>query len=98
MNQFEAREVTHEILSSLVESIEERAYPMQDAEKKPLVIVCECGARILLVPDLNEMGRTIEAHAAEHGRLETFQEKAEAECCRIELMLIQKTLSSIAGF
>ena len=64
-------------------------------QKLPLV-VCECGFRILLVPDLDEMTRSIEAHAAAHEINETDPKRAEAEHCRIEELLTQKTLKLIA--
>ncbi len=71
---------------------------MDDAEdtgQKLPTIVCECGARILLVPDLDEMTRSIEVHSAAHGELVSDPEKAEAERCRIEELLAQKSLIAI---
>ncbi len=61
------------------------------------IIVCECGMKTLLIPDLGEMARIIEAHAAMHERNEADSEKAKAENCRIEALLTQKVLASIAG-
>ncbi len=67
-------------------------------QKLPLV-VCECGFKLLIVPDLEEMGRSIENHAEEHRKSETDQEKSEAEYCRIEELLTRKVLISISkGF
>ena len=63
-------------------------------EKLPL-IVCECGFKLLVVPDLDEMILSIEAHAVTHEKAETDPEKAEAEYCRIEELLTQKVLISI---
>ncbi len=67
----------------------------EDIAQKLPTIVCECGARILLVPDLNEMMRSIEAHSAEHGKRISDPENAEAEHCRIEELLAQKILIAI---
>jgi hypothetical protein len=60
------------------------------------IIVCECGMKILLIPDLGEMARIIEAHVAMHERNEVDSEKTKAENCRIEALLTQKVLASIA--
>ncbi len=67
----------------------------EDIAQNLPTIVCECGARILLVPDLDEMMRSIEAHSAEHEKLISDPEKAEAEHCRIEGLLAQKILIAI---
>jgi len=64
-------------------------------QKLPLV-VCDCGFKILIVPDLGEMARSIENHAAIHGKSETDPEKAEAEYCRVEELLTQRVLIAIA--
>ncbi len=98
LDEFENREVMHETLNALAKSIEERAYASQNTAKKPRVVVCECGAKILLVPDLNEMGRSIERHALKHQKKESTQEKPETDQCRIELLLAQRVLQAIAGF
>ena len=63
-------------------------------ERLPLV-VCECGFKMLVVPDLAEMVRSIEAHAATREKSESDPEKGEAERCRIEELLTQKVLISI---
>ncbi len=95
MDKFEKREVTHETLSKLAKSIEERAYASKGTRRRPRVIVCECGARILLVPDLDEMAKSIEEHATEHERPEPTEERAEAEHCRIETLLAQRVLLAL---
>ena len=56
------------------------------------VVSCECGAKILLVPDLDEMVRSVEAHASKHGRNEADPKNAEIEHCRIEELLTEKIL------
>ena len=68
----------------------------ENDQKLPLV-VCECGFKLLVIPDLNEMVRCIEAHATTHGKYETDKEKAEKEFCRIEELLTEKVLISIAN-
>ncbi len=57
--------------------------------------VCECGAKIMVVSDLHEMTRSIDAHAATHGKNETEPEKAKAERYRIERQLARKVIMSI---
>jgi hypothetical protein len=56
------------------------------------LVVCECGEKILLVPDLDEMARSIDAHASMHEKKEINQETAAQEYCRIEELLSQKVL------
>lgn len=67
----------------------------RNLDRKLPVVVCECGFKILLVPDLEEMVRSIEAHATIHERSQTDTEKAKAEHSRIEELLTQKVLISI---
>jgi len=61
-----------------------------------LLVVCECGFKILVVPDLDEMARSIESHALTHERGESDPEKVVAERCRIEELLAQRVLVAIA--
>ncbi len=96
MDEFEKREVTHETLNKLAKSIEERAYASKNTHRRPRVIMCECGAKILLVPDLDEMAKSIEEHAKEHEKREPNEERAEPEHCRIERMLARKVLQAIS--
>ncbi len=86
----------HEIYDDIKESIEERAYFAKNKDQDSRLIICECRAKILLVPDLDEMARSIEAHAMIHERKETDPEKAEAEHCRIEELLTQKVLALVS--
>lgn len=65
-------------------------------EKGLPCIRCECGARILLLPDLNEMSRCIELHALVHAKRETNSQKAEQESSRIQDLLI-KQIFQIVG-
>jgi len=56
------------------------------------LIRCECGAKILLIPDKAELGRSIEAHANTHAKKMRTPEKMEEESNRIQDLLIAKTL------
>ncbi len=96
MDEFEKREVTHETLNKLAKSIEERAYASKNTHRRPRVIMCECGAKILLVPDLDEMAKSIDEHASEHEKREPTGEMGEAEHCRIEELLAQKVLQAVS--
>ena len=62
-----------------------------------IYVICECGARILLVPDIEEMARSIVVHARRHVRNEVNPKKAEIERCRIEELLTEKVLSSVSN-
>jgi hypothetical protein len=59
------------------------------------IIECECGEKILLVPDLNEMVKSIESHAAVHEKKHTDAQKAKAESCRIQDLLIEQVFKII---
>ena len=60
------------------------------------IIVCECGQEILVIPDLKEMVRCIEAHARSHSEKERNPCESEAEFNRIEEELTQKVLVELA--
>lgn len=63
-------------------------------ERLPL-INCECGAQILLVPDLQAMNRAINAHAAEHrkkGRNIMKNTETSSNICQ---MLSQRSLRKV---
>jgi hypothetical protein len=66
------------------------------SDQKLLLVVCECGFKILVVPDLDEMARSIESHAVTHEKGASDPEKAEAERSRIEELLAQRVLLAIA--
>ena len=57
------------------------------------IIKCECGAEILLVPQVELMGSAIEAHAAEHEGKELNPARAKAAAKRIRELLIKQVLS-----
>ena len=56
------------------------------------IVICECGTKILVIPDLGEMELSIMEHAALHEENEADPKKAKAESCRIEEQLTQKVL------
>ena len=58
-------------------------------------IRCECGAQILLVPDLKAMSQAIELHLNEHQK-KGCDVEAEAEVERIRDDLIKQTLTKAA--
>ena len=60
------------------------------------LIKCECGAEILLIPDLKAMGIAIEEHAEQHKSKIADAEKAEAEADRIRNLLIMQVLLKAA--
>jgi hypothetical protein len=64
--------------------------------RKMPIIVCECGQEILVIPDLGEMIRCIEAHARSHSEKERNPCESEAEFNRIEEELTQKVLVELA--
>ena len=59
-------------------------------------ILCECGEKILVIPDLEEMARCIETHAMIHEKKEADPEKAKAENCRVTEKLTRKIIIKIA--
>jgi hypothetical protein len=60
-------------------------------EGMPL-IECFCGATILLVPNVKQMSKAIEAHVQEHIKEIEDPEEAEAEAERVRDDLIAKVL------
>lgn len=67
----------------------------RNLDRKLPLVICECGFKILIVPDLEEMVRSIKAHATTHESSQTDTKKAKAEHSRIEEFLTQKVLISI---
>ncbi len=57
------------------------------------LIECFCGAKILLVPNVNLMSEAIEAHVEEHTKEIEDPKAAEAEAERVRNDLIIKVLS-----
>ncbi len=56
------------------------------------IIRCICGAEILLLPDVKEMGRSIESHATEHQKKEQNPDKGKAAFEYIENFLTKQVL------
>lgn len=54
------------------------------------LVKCECGAKILLLPDLREMSRAIEAHVAEHRKQKGHVRIAESN--HVNQLLVQLSL------
>ena len=65
-------------------------------ERLPL-IRCECGTEILLLPDLKEMDRAIDAHVAEHRKKGNNPSRA-ATSSRISQLLAQLTLRKASEY
>jgi hypothetical protein len=60
------------------------------------IINCECGAEILLVPDLQAMTRAIKTHVAEHRKTERRNTKKKGiATSKISQMLSQLALIKI---
>jgi hypothetical protein len=60
-------------------------------ERLPL-IRCECGAEILLVPDLRAMNRAVKSHVLEHKKRERTAKKTLTPSIKISRLLSQLTL------
>jgi hypothetical protein len=60
------------------------------------VVICECGAEILVIPDIEEMSRCIEMHAIIHEKKEADPKKAKKEHIRIEEQITRKVIIKIA--
>ena len=60
--------------TGIVNLLEGKSTPLDERFKEGLPIIsCECGAEILVVPDLKAMNRAIKAHVAEHRKRETLR-------------------------
>jgi hypothetical protein len=60
-------------------------------------VICECGKKIILTTNLEEMSDAIAAHAAEHVKNESDEIKAEAEDSRIQDLLIIQVFKVISS-
>ncbi|MGA3289195.1 MAG: hypothetical protein ABSD42_03010 [Candidatus Bathyarchaeia archaeon] len=65
---------------------------LQDHIEKLVLIECECGTKILLLPDLKEMNCAIETHVAEHKRMEKSSTKAKITARRIRQDLTKQVI------
>ncbi|MGD6852030.1 MAG: hypothetical protein ACQCN6_08230 [Candidatus Bathyarchaeia archaeon] len=59
------------------------------------VIECGCGAQILVIPNVELMGKAIEAHVREHKEKAKGRREAEAEAERVREDLIEKVFSKV---
>ena len=64
-------------------------------ERLPL-INCECGAEILLLPDLQAMNRAIKAHVVEHRKKDRNAQMNVSTSSNISQLLSQLTLIKIS--
>ena len=60
------------------------------------IINCECGAEILVVPDLQAMDRAIKAHVVEHRQKERNTKNGTIRSGKIRQLLSQLTLTKIS--
>jgi hypothetical protein len=65
-----------------------------DKEKLPSCIECECGSKINLSCNANQMGNEIMAHAEEHGKTKPDFSSVKAEESRIQDFLIAKVFKA----
>jgi len=74
-----------------VQELENAGADLYLKEGLPL-IRCECGAEILVVPDLRAMNRVIKIHVNEHRKREKTALKNIVSPIRINQLLVQRTL------
>ncbi len=63
--------------------------PKQTRSHLP-ILVCECGAELLVLPDIAEMYKAITSHAEKHQLAELDPHKAEATSRRIQNLLLEQ--------
>ena len=56
------------------------------------IINCDCGAEILVVPDVKAVNRAIRTHVAEHGRIRRNSKKYLIASDKISKLLSERTL------
>jgi hypothetical protein len=66
-----------------------------DEQESSKCIECECGSKIELSSNVNEMSKTIVSHAENHAKTKPNIANAKAEESRIEHLLIAKVFKSI---
>jgi hypothetical protein len=79
--------------------IEQKSYQQPTSQRNNYSshsIRCECGAEILLLPDIKEMGRCIESHAEEHRKKEQNPDKGKVAFEYIENFLVKLVLEKAA--
>ncbi len=67
----------------------------KDLKEKLPIIYCECGAEILLLPDLPAMNRAIETHVAEHQKKARTAKRNVITYSNISQLLSQLSLRKI---
>lgn len=68
--------------------------PQQPSRRSQKVIVCECGAEILLIPDVKQMDRAITNHAEWHAGNEKDPRKANTILEHIQNYLVNQILTA----
>ena len=66
-----------------------------DEEQLSNCIECECGSKINLSRNANQLGKEILAHAEEHAKTIPDSSSAKAEASRIEDLLTSKVFKAI---
>jgi len=67
-----------------------------NSKKKLPIIRCECGAEILLINQVEVLGRTIDLHVEEHRAKVSDPVEAEAVAKRIEDYLVKQALNKVS--
>jgi len=60
------------------------------------IINCECGAEILVVPDLQAMNRAIKTHADEHRKITRYTQKKQITPNRVTELLSQLAIIELS--
>jgi len=60
------------------------------------IIKCECGFEILVIADVQVLGRAIDAHVEEHRKKHQNPEKAEIVANRVQDNLLKQLFEKIA--
>jgi hypothetical protein len=68
------------------------ARTLEKWSKRLPVIRCECGAAILMVPDLKAMNHAIEVHVAKHRKEEQNRENKDKTAAHVREILIEQVL------
>jgi hypothetical protein len=74
----------------------QKLFPQLFMVSKLKTIRCECGAEILFIPDVKEMGRVIECHAEEHRKRVQNPVEGDAAFERVENFLLKQVLGRAA--
>jgi hypothetical protein len=61
-----------------------------------MLLKCECGAEILILPDAKAMGQAIDAHAMAHGLWEKEPQQAKAKTEYVRDQLIKQLFEKIS--